>query len=130
MGRKAALAASIPNATLCHLSEPRVPKWTNAPFTPEELERIADMLAARHNLRLEDARKLVARTRATKRNPLLEQQWVAVTHRMREAIRRGEAKPARACWPGSRFTLLGPPRVFDPLSDISTCYGNVATMRG
>jgi hypothetical protein len=76
------------------VSEPRVPKWSNAPFTPEELERIADMLAARHNLRLEDARKLVARTRATKRNPLLEQQWVAVTHRMCEAIRRGEAKPA------------------------------------
>ena len=76
------------------MSEPRVPKWSNAPFTPEELERIANMVAARHNLRLEDARKLVARTRATKRNPLLEEQWVAVTHRMCEAIRRGEAKPA------------------------------------
>lgn len=73
--------------------EPARPKWSNAPFTPQELERIADIVAKRHNLRQEDAMKLVARTRATKRNPLLEQQWVSVTDRMCEAILRGDAEP-------------------------------------
>jgi hypothetical protein len=66
--------------------------WTNAPFTKEELDHIIDLIAKRHSLRRADAEKLVtARTRATKRNPLLEQQWVEVSHNMCEAIRSGRA---------------------------------------
>ena len=76
------------------MSDPGDPKvWSNAPFTKEELDRIIDLIAAKHSLRRADAEKLVARDRATKRNPLLERQWVERSHKMCEAIRSGRAIP-------------------------------------
>jgi hypothetical protein len=71
------------------------PTWSNKPFTEEELARIIDLIAAKHDLRRGDAERLVrGRDRATKRNPLLELQWVELTLKMCRAIRESRAQPA------------------------------------
>jgi hypothetical protein len=72
-------------------SDPSAP-WSNAPFTPAQMDHIIDLIATRHHLRRSDVEKLVA-SPAPKRNLYLEKQWVELSHRMCEAIRSGRAKP-------------------------------------
>lgn len=63
------------------------------PFTPEERQSLIVEIAKRHRLRPEDAARFVDSDRPSKRNPLLERQWVSLLHRMVMAMSAGTAKP-------------------------------------
>src|SRR5438552_9665898 len=62
-------------------------------FTAEEQEEIISSTMTNLGLRRDDAETLLERDRPTKRNPLLEAQWVHNLHHVCEALRTGTAKP-------------------------------------
>jgi len=65
-------------------------------FTPGERALILESMMRKHNLTREGAEKLLDEglDRRSKRNPLLERQWVRLLHNMVKAIVAGTADPA------------------------------------
>jgi hypothetical protein len=68
----------------------------NSPFTPSERDEVIAAVSAHRGLTKADAERLVStfEERRSKRNPILERNWVKTLSAVTEALANGTAKPA------------------------------------
>lgn len=62
-------------------------------FTPREAELIISSAMKNKGLKRKDAERFLERDRSSKRNPLMDSQWVRNLHRVCEAMRVGKGEP-------------------------------------